>query len=161
MYQKAVKVTYVMEENQRETQALTLEGRKREFPRPNVPTQSERRVRPNFLPEGGKQPMYRPSYPAYRICGKHHGGRCLYEDIYCYECGQRGHRRSECPKFLGSQQRIVPPAVPPRPLSAPPRPPTATPDPPLPHFEEDHQWLLLLSELETTENPRWEVVFFA
>jgi len=61
MYQKAVKVARVMEENQRETQALTLEGRKREFSRPNVPTQTERRVRRNFLPEGGKQTMYRPS----------------------------------------------------------------------------------------------------
>jgi len=61
MYQKAVKVARVMEENKQETQALNLEGRKREFPRQNFPTQSDKRFRPDFLLERGKQPMYRPS----------------------------------------------------------------------------------------------------
>jgi len=134
MYQKAVKVAHVIEEDRRETQALTLGGRKREFPRSNVPTQSERRVRPSFLPEKGKQPMYSPRYPVCRNCGKRHEGKCLFGSGSCYECGQWGHRRSECPKLVGSQQRIMPPAAPPtkppRPLAVAPRPPLVAPRPP-------------------------------
>jgi len=118
MYQQAVKVTRVMEEDQRETQALTLEGRKRGFLRSNVPIQSEKRVRPNFPPEGGKQTMYRPSYPPCRICGKHHGGKCLYGSGYCFECGQWGHKRIECPKISGSQQGVTSLAAPPAALPA-------------------------------------------
>ena len=143
MYQKAVKVARVMEEGQRDTQTLTLGGRKREFPRSNVPTQSEKRVRPNFLPEKGKQPMYSPRYPVCGNCGKRHEGKCLFGSGSCYECGQWGHRRSECPKLVGSQQRILPPAAPPtepsRPLAVAPRPPVATPGPPLLHFAGGHQ----------------------
>jgi len=78
--------------------------------------------------------MYRPSYPTCKTCGKHHSGKCLYEDFYCYECGQRGHRKSACPKLLGRQQRVIPPIVPPRPPIAPPRPPSVPPRPPFAAF---------------------------
>jgi len=132
MYQRAVKVAPVMEENKRGTQALNLEGWKREFPRQTFPTQSDKRFQPDFLPERGKQLMYRPpSYPTCKTCGKHHSERCLCEDFYCYECG---HRRSEVPKLLGSQQRVIPPTVPQRPPVAPPRPPSVPPRPPFAAF---------------------------
>jgi len=128
MYQRAVKVARVIEENKQENQSLNLEGRKREFPRQSFLNQSDKRFRPDFPPGKGKQPMFKPpSYPTCRICGKNHSGRCLYEGLYCYECGQRGHKRNECPRLLGNQQRVILPTAPPRPPLAPSRPPFAAP----------------------------------
>ena len=62
-----------------------------------------------------------PNYPACKYCGKNHGGKCLYvqEDACCYECGEKGHKKSECPKFLRRQNRVPPLTEQPRPLIAP------------------------------------------
>ena len=122
MYQRAVKVARVMEENKKETQVLNLERRQREFSRQGFLSQGDKRFRPNFSPGKGKQPMIRPpNYPTYRICDKNHSRRCLYGNLYCYECGQRGHKRSECPTIIGSQNRAIPSTEPPRPPLALPR----------------------------------------
>ena len=141
MYQRTVKVARVMEENKQETQALNLEGRKREFPRQSFLNQSDKRFIPDFPLGRGKQPMFRPlNYPTCRICGKNHSGRCLYEGLYYYECGQRGHKKSECLKLMGSQNRAIAPIAPPRPPLAPPRPPFTAPRGRPPMFNTP-QWI--------------------
>jgi len=76
----------------------------------------------------GKQPITGPPhYPNCRTYGKSNPGRCFYENLHCYECGQRGHKRSECPKLIGSQHRAIPSTEPPRPPLAPPKPSFAAP----------------------------------
>jgi len=63
--------------------------------------------------------------PPCQYCGKLHGGICLFREERCFECGERGHKRSECPKLTGKQDRAPPPAGPPRPsTTGPPNPPT-------------------------------------
>jgi len=128
MYQRAIKVARVLEENKKETQALNLEKRKREFPKQGFLDRSDKRFRPDFPLGKGKQPMTRPPhYPNCRTCGKSHPGRCFYENLHCYECGQRGHKRSECLKLIGSQNRVIPSTKLPRPPLAPLRPSFAAP----------------------------------
>jgi len=66
--------------------------------------------------------MYRPLTPC-RYCGKLHGGVCLFGQGRCYECGELGHKKSECPKLVGEPNKAPPPAGLPRPPTAPPRAP--------------------------------------
>ena len=64
--------------------------------------------------------MYQSFNPC-RHCGKRHGGICLAGQGRCYECGDFGHRKSECPKLRGEQNQAPSPAG--LPLTAPPRAP--------------------------------------
>jgi len=122
MYQRAVKVARVLEENEKEAQTLKLERKRRENLRQNSQDRTEKRNRPKYPPEKGKQPMSRPPNPC-RYCGKFHGGICLCGEGRCYECKEKGHKKSECPKLVGGHSRGPPPAGPPRPPTGPPRPP--------------------------------------
>ena len=126
MYQRAVKVARVLEENEKETQILNLERKRREQFRQNSQDRTEKRSRSDYPPEKGKQPMSQTSNnPPCQYCGKPHGGICLFREGRCFECRERGHKRSECPELTGKQDRAPPPVGPPRPLAAgPPNPPT-------------------------------------
>ena len=53
MYQRTVKVARVLEENKKETQALNLERRKREFPRQGFLSRSDKYSDLTFLQEKG------------------------------------------------------------------------------------------------------------
>jgi len=61
MYQRAVKVAWVLEENEKETQILNLEPKRREQFRQNPQNRTKKRSRPNYPLEKGKQPMSRAS----------------------------------------------------------------------------------------------------
>jgi len=52
---------------------------------------------------------------------KFHGRICLYGEGRCYECREKGHKKSACPKLVGGQSGAPPAAGPPRPPTAPPR----------------------------------------
>jgi len=54
MYQRAVKIARVLEENDKETQDLNLEKRRGEFTRQDVQDRNGKRSRPNYPPEKGK-----------------------------------------------------------------------------------------------------------
>jgi len=54
MYQRAVKIARVLEENDKETQDLNLEKRRGEFTRQDVQDRNDKRSRPNYPPEKGK-----------------------------------------------------------------------------------------------------------
>jgi len=84
MYQRAVKVARVLEENEKEAQTLNLERKRRENFKQDPQSRIEKRNRPNYPPEKGKQPMTRPPNPC-RYCGKLHGGVCLFGQGRCYE----------------------------------------------------------------------------
>jgi len=100
MNQRAVKVARVLEETEKETQALNLEKRKQEDLRLNARNQTGKKNKPNYSPGKGKQPMYKPLNPC-RHCGKWYGGVCLSGQGRCYGCGDFGHKKSECPKLKG------------------------------------------------------------
>ena len=57
MHQRAVKVARVLEENEKETQILSLEQKRKEQFRQNSQNRTEKRSRPDYLLEKGKQPM--------------------------------------------------------------------------------------------------------
>jgi len=122
MYQRAVKVARVLEENEKEAQSLNLERKRRENFKQDPQSRTEKRNRPNYPPEKGKQPMTRPPNPC-RYCGKPHGRVCLFGQGRCYECGDLGHKKSECQKLMEGQNRAPLPMGLPRPSTAPPRPP--------------------------------------
>jgi len=114
MYQRAIKITRVLEEIEQETQALHLEKRKREFPKQGFQGGNVKRFRPNVPPRKGKQPITGPPKPYCRIYGKKHGGKCLYGSVQCYECGEKGHKKSKCLEATGNQNRAMPSTEQPR-----------------------------------------------
>ena len=59
IYQRVVEVARVLEESEKETQALNLEKR-RELSRPRFQGREDKRFRPNYPPGKGKQPMSEP-----------------------------------------------------------------------------------------------------
>jgi len=121
MYRRAVKVARVLEENEKETQILNLERKRREQFRQNCQNRTEKRSRSDYPPENGKHPMSQTSNnPPCQYCGKPHGGICLFREGRCFECRERGHKRSECPKLAGKQDRAPPSAGPPRPSATGP-----------------------------------------
>jgi len=116
IYQRAVKVARVLDESEKETQALNLEKRKRKFTRPGFQGREDERFRPSYPPGKGKQPMSEPpKFPPCRFCGKYHTGPCAFGSDRCFECGEKGHKWSECPKLGRGQDRTLPSTGPPRP----------------------------------------------
>ena len=111
----------MLEETEKETQSLNLEKWKRDFPNRGFQGGNDKRFRPNFPPGKGIQPRTGPPKTYCGICGKNHGGKCLYGNVQCYECGEKGHKRSECPKIIENQNRALPSAEPLRPPFAAPR----------------------------------------
>jgi len=124
MHQRAVKVARVLEENEKETQILSLEQKRKEQFRQNSQNRTEKRSRPDYPLEKDKQPMSRASNnPPCQYCGRPHSGICFFREGRCFECREKGHKRSECPKHAGKQDRAPFPTGLPRPLATLPRPP--------------------------------------
>jgi len=114
MYQRAVKIARVLEESERETQALNLEKRRRELTRSGFQGREDKGFRPNHPPGKGKRPMFGPpNYPPCQIYGRYHTGNCSYGDGRCFECGERGYKWSECLKLGRGQNRVLSPTGPP------------------------------------------------
>jgi len=133
MYQRAVKFARVLEENEKETQILNLERKRREQFRQNPQNRTEKRSRSDYPPEKVKQPMSKGSNnPPCQYCGRPHSGICLFRKGRCFECREKGHKRSECPKLTGKQGRAPFPAGPPRPPPTRPSTPPTRGRPPAP-----------------------------
>jgi len=70
--------------------------------------------------------------PPCQCRGKPHSGICLFREGRCFECRERGHKRSECSKLAGKQDRTPFPAGPPRPPATGPSTPPTRGRPPVP-----------------------------
>jgi hypothetical protein len=105
LYQKAVKVARVLEEVEREKR---VQPKKRQnFYRPSSSNRTKF-FRSSASGDKGKQPMREPERPWCRNCGKPHSGRCLLGAIRCFNCGELGHRRQNCPRLAVSQPNSTP-----------------------------------------------------
>jgi len=130
MYQRAVKIIRVVEENERESQALNLEKRRREINRQGWQGRNDNRPKLNYPLEKGKQPMFGPPKNSVcQNCGRNHTGRCFFApgNDHCYECGEWGHKKYQCPKLMRGQDRTQVPTEQPGPLTAPVRPTAVAP----------------------------------
>nr|GEX83356.1 reverse transcriptase domain-containing protein [Tanacetum cinerariifolium] len=52
----------------------------------------------------GKKKLYRGSKPLCPKCNYHHDGPCTPKVLACFECGDQGHFRNDCPKLKNGNQ---------------------------------------------------------
>ena len=121
MYQRAIKIARLVEENERESQVLNLEKRRRGTARQGWQGRYDKRPKPSFPVDKGKQ----PKYGTCKDCGKNHPERCYFGSDRCYECEEQGHKRNQCPKLVRGQDRTQFLTEQLRPMTAPTRPPVA------------------------------------
>ena len=57
------------------------------------------RGQPSQRQQGQRQPMQR-DFPLCQTCGRHHDGQCQAGSSVCFQCGQQGHFRRECPYLI-------------------------------------------------------------
>jgi len=103
MYQRAIKITRVLEETERENQARNLEKQKRETPMRSFQSGNNKRFRPSAPPRKGKQPMTRQFKPYYRKCGKTMGGYAFLKVYAALNVERSVTKGRIVQKFLGTK----------------------------------------------------------
>jgi len=104
MYQRAVKVARVLEENEKETQILNLERKRREQFRQNPQNRTEKRSRSDYPPEKGKQPMSKASNnPPVNTVGDHIVEYVYFARVDALNAERRGIKGVGARNSLGSK----------------------------------------------------------
>jgi len=100
MYQRAMKITRVIEEIEVESRQIGLA--KRKFSQGGSGTQGNKRFR-NFNPAKdrgkGVQGASRQEVEPYNQCGHLHYGPCKHGIQGCYRCGAMDHKLADYPKM--------------------------------------------------------------